>query len=598
MINRKYDIVVVLVIILVIAFSFPRCAKVVAPSGGPRDTIPPVPINTEPPNYSTNFNSEKIEIEFNEFLQFKEMTKQFIASPPFEEKPEIKLKGKDVEIRLWGKLDGNTTYTLNFGNAIRDFTENNPIKNFRYVFSTGDCIDSMAIAGIVKDAFTLEPMENVTVMLYDDLTDSIPYRKIPDYVARTDEKGQFFISNIRKDTFKLFALHEMNNNYLYDNYTEKIGFTDSLVTFEQELFEEQDTIFVENDSIEKKDRIIDTVKEKTYYDYPVNEYAIKMFQEDKGEQYLKTGTRPRAMKLNFVFNRPVWDTLKLNVFDTISHKEQWFFKEMNQRKDTIEYWITDSSLYNREYLPIYITYKKKDSLHNEIWTTDSIELRYVSKKNEWIDDSVSLSPSIKNNQQIDLNQTIYYSSEIPLTNFKSEGFCLYEVKDSVYKEETFTASMDHHHIFIRKDWKSNKKYRLVVLPETVSFLYDFYQEGPDTLDFKTRSSEEYGDMLLRLKNIDTSYIIHLLKGEDKVVRKAHNSPAKENVVEFNYLDPGDYKIRLIVDRNNNGKWDTGDYLKHKQPEIVIYYDEKIEIRANWDHEFEWNLNMSNREKIQ
>jgi uncharacterized protein (DUF2141 family) len=592
MARRKSDIGLILLIAFLTILTFQRCAKVVAPTGGARDTIPPVPLESEPPNYSTNFDSKEIEIEFNEFLQFDKMQQQFIASPPFEEDPEINLKGKEVEIKLWGALDGNTTYTLNFGNAIQDFTEGNPLKNYRYVFSTGDFIDSMAIAGVVKEALTHKPVEDALVMLYDNLSDSIPYREIPNYVSRTDEEGQFLITNIRKDTFKLFAIQEKNNNYLYDSYSEKIAFTDTLITFEEKLFEEYDTVYVQNDSIQLKDSIIDTVKFRSYYDYPVKQYALRLFEEDKGEQYLRSSSRPEAYKVDVYFNRPVRDSLKVNIPDSISHENKWYYKEINSRRDTFIYWLTDSSLYLREYLPLHVTYKKKDSLNRDIWVTDSLELRYVSQDEKWMPDSISLSPNIKNNTTIDLNQRIKLYSKIPVLDYNSEGFKLSEQVDSVYKKVSFTDHLDSssfHNIFIKNKWKSQKKYQLIVEPETVNYLYNMYQKGLDTIQFTTRKIQEYGDMILNITNIDTTCLVHLLhKKENKIIRSAI-CKGEDKDVKFDYLNPGEYRIRLIIDANENGKWDTGDYLKHKQPERVIYFDEKIEIRANWDHEFQWDL---------
>src|SRR6056297_1100622 len=292
-INRQSRFIFPLVMLPVIAVMLlSRCAREMTTlTGGPKDTIPPRLVESKPPNYSVNFDSKEIDIEFNEFIQLKEMEQQFLSSPPFEEDPEIKMKGKGIEVELKEPLRDSTTYTLNFGNAIVDFTESNPFRNFKYVFSTGDALDSMQVQGRVYDAFNLKARENVLVMLYDELKDSVPYKRIPDYVSRTDEQGNYSISNVRLDTFKIFALDDLNNNYLYDSQEEQIGFVDSTVVFEKQMIERYDTVYSrqpEKTMLPEDSLPIDTIIHRKYRGYPPETFVMAMFNESKQEQYLKS----------------------------------------------------------------------------------------------------------------------------------------------------------------------------------------------------------------------------------------------------------------------------------------------------------------------
>src|SRR6056297_107439 len=292
-VKSKSGLIFPLVMLPVIAVMlFSRCAKEMTTlSGGPRDSIPPVLVESEPPNYSVEFDSKEIEIEFNEFIQLEDMEQQFLSSPPFEEDPEIKMKGKGIEIELQEPLKDSTTYTLNFGNAIVDYTEGNPIRNFKYVFSTGKTLDSMRVEGRTYDAFNLKARENVLVMLYDELNDSVPYKRIPDYVSRTDEQGYYSISNLRQDTFKVFALDDLNNNYLYDSQEEQIGFVDSTVVFEKQMIERYDTVYSrqpEKTMLPEDSLPIDTIIHRKYRGYPPETFVMAMFNESKQEQYLKS----------------------------------------------------------------------------------------------------------------------------------------------------------------------------------------------------------------------------------------------------------------------------------------------------------------------
>lgn len=585
---------------LVAALVLSRCAKEMTTlSGGPKDTIPPRMVESDPPNYSVHFDSREIEVQFNEFIQLQEVQQQFLSSPPFEEDPEINMKGRGFIVELKDTLRDSTTYTLNFGNAIADYTEGNPLRNFKYVFSTGDELDSLQIQGQVYDAFNMKERENVLVMLYDERQDSVPYNKIPDYVSRTDEEGFFSITNIRHDTFKVFALNDMNSNYLYDSPQEDIGFVDSAVTFEKQWIERDDTIYTEKPA--PGDTVmppIDTVIHREYMGYPVKKFSIGLFNEVSEEQYLKSFQRKRPMKLDFVFNRPIRDSLRISLLDSAEH-HNWYLKRSSAKGDTMTYWVKDTALYNQEYLKMSVGYQDLDSANQLQWTTDTVELSYLFEEGErGRMDTVSLNTNLSGN--LDLNKKIRLAHPYPVSRLDTNRMRLERMqKDSVLGRAGFQTKRveDELRFFeLSAGWKPETTYRLQLLPGAMKTIYPVHHDTL-TVQSKTRAEDYYGSLKVELPGMDSLFILQLVKSsgeEEQVIREKYREDMKEGVVSFNYLHPDKYQLKIIFDRNGNRKWDTGDYLEHQQPEKVRYNPEEINIRANWDYDLEWNVGKKER----
>jgi hypothetical protein len=572
--------------------SFSRCAKVVSPSGGPKDTIPPHTVEETPPNYSKGFSEDEIEIEFNEFISLKKIDDQFISSPPFEEEPDIMERGKELKIVLNDTLRDSTTYTLNFGNAIVDFRESNPLKNFRYVFSTGSTIDSMYVEGQVFDALTLTPKENVVVMLYDRFKDSLPMQQVPLYVARTDKKGRFLLPNLRKDKYKIFSLADINRNYLYDSPQEDIAFSDSTITFTEKEFTKTDTLYKDTIELEERDSlVIDTIIKKQIKRLAASEYKLRMFNEDKGKQYLKSYSRKRPQKISFTFNRPVEkDSITLNLIDSIDHKD--FLLPEKYIKDTLSYWILDSSIYNQQYLQFEISYLTTDSVGESFRKHDTVDLSYSFKKK--ISDTAKLKTNISATENFDLDEKIHVSLPYPIKSIDTSGICLWEKKDTVLLERKPIVKRDTGNLFgfsLTNDLKQDTKYKLQIIPYTVNSIYDFYHDTLD-VEFRTQKRDHYGQLTMNLDTINEPFIFQFLKNEGKVYREEWYPASYSKKLSLDYIDPGEYSLRIILDSNSNKKWDPGDYLKHIQPERVAFYPRKIEIRSNWELELEWNVDFN------
>jgi len=585
-------------------FIIGSCAKIVAPTGGPKDETPPKIIEIEPANYSTSFKSDEINIKFNEFIQLKDINNNLIMSPPVDEKPEIIVKGKTLNIKMKSWLKDSTTYNIYFGNSVQDYNEGNPIENFQYVFSTGTYIDSLSIEGQILDAFTLLPQEGIYVMLYDNYEDSVPYKIIPRYLSKTNKEGFFKINNISENQYKVFCTDDLNKNFIYDMPNEKIAFVDSLIRFNlitevivDTLFK-SDTLAVNLDStiVNKQiDTIITRINK--YYEKP--KYLFMLFEEDKKVQYLSNTKRDQKEKLEFMFNKPIKDSLIITINDSIVHKD-WFLKEANTTNDTILYWITDSLIYNLEQLNVLLSYQKEDSNLVYQWTTDTLNLKYFeTKKNKKTDEKpdtlIQYKINIKNNGIIDLNNNIRFNFERPVKNVDQSKFSIYSVVDTIENPVEFSVSRDNgdlRKMNIHTTWASDTSYKLIVLPGA---FYDIYGLTNDTLEikFKSQKMDFYGKILANVVGVDSSFqLITQLILPEKENEKVYLEKAiqKNQVVEFPFLPPKEFIFKVIIDRNYNGKWDTGDYLMHIQPEEVLYHKEKIKVRSNWDMEINFDVN--------
>lgn len=580
-----------ILVINIILFIIYGCAHIVAPLGGPKDETPPKLIKSKPPLYSRNYSKKEFELYFDEFIQLKELQKKLIVSPPTENKPEIINKGKSLAIEFTDDLKDNTTYTINFADAIADNNEGNPISQFEFVFSTGNQLDSLSISGSIFDAFTNAPAEGVLAMLYDNLEDSAPLKQVPYYVSKTDKQGNFKINNMKLDTFRLFVLKDLNMNYKYDMPDEIIGFADSLVFFNEVLVEKNDTI--------SKDSIVT----RTYKLFSASKDKIAMFKEENKLQYISKSDRSIRRKITLNFNRPLYDIVKIEPVFFIP-AENWYLQEEYINKDTVEYWFTDTSIINLDTMSIAITYNVLDSVDNLKPITDTVFFRYrertlpskqkrkKDKEEEEEQEKIEILPltiSVKENSNLPFGLSLSIESAHPLDSIDKSKIHLYQIIDS--NEVDVLSNLEKHPILLRKyliNFQRVEKaaYKILIEPYAFTDIYGLYNDTIN-LNFKTPAIESYGKLLLNMKGISSPVIVQLLTVKDEVIQqKAVN---ENNILEFEYIYPGTYKLKLIFDENGNKKWDTGNYLKRIQPERILNYPGELNIRANWDVEQEWDI---------
>lgn len=514
------------------------CANKVAPSGGEKDIIPPKLVTSTPENFSTRFNQQQIKIEFDEYIQLTELNKQLIISPLIDPAPEITVSKKTLVIRFDSLLKENTTYTFNFGSAVADIHEKNVYDNFQFVFSTGDYVDSLSLSGHVENADNLQPGKGVYVMLYKNPDDSLPYKKLPDYFAKTNEGGDFKINNIAAGSFKIFALSDKNSNYLFDQPDESIAFLAAPV--------------VVGDTSKINLRLFKNLIEK-----------IRLKNSGVGE----TG------KLNIIFN-----TRAENVtYKTIGmEKNPWLSEQYSLNRDTVILWTADTTL---------------DSLQIVLLQNGKVfdTANFVLKRKFTGKGGRSRALSFLSNASagtLEPGKTLALEFSQPLV-FIDESKIVFK-KDSVITQGLrfeFTDSLKRT-VHVNYEWKENEHYDLLFLPGAFQSMLHLKNDSL-TLSFKLIPAVEFGNVQLKIKPGAESpqYLVQLVNEKDEVIREQIITTA--TAIDFNLLQPATYRIRMVYDENKNNRWDTGNYLRHLQPEKIIYYKENITVRANWDLELEW-----------
>ena len=625
--NKSISLILISIIILTTI----NCARVGSPLGGEKDILAPEIIESTPNNYSKNFGSDKIEIEVNEFVRLDNLQQKLVISPPLDEKPEIYVRGKKIIIELGEQeLKQNTTYTFSFYDAIVDNNEGNPIIDYEFVFSTGNRLDSLSVNGIVLRAFDLEPEEEgVEVLLYDLLHDTIPQTTPPLYIAKPDKEGRFSINNVKSDTFRIFAIKDGNRNHYFDQAGEDFAFSDSILiisappevlidttrkdtTNNDTIYTNVigaytigidtigiDTISVETISVDTIgiDTIsIDTIGVDTTEIKP--DVRLFLFTEDHSIQYLKNSTRETREHIQLVFNKPLKERkLEITPID-IDTKNEWFIKEEFVIGDTVNIWITDTIVSSTDLVTLKLEYIKEDSAGNYISFTDTSLIRYIAPvgkgkgKREIVDKiekTLVLTPSIGKNAQIELNQKICIESKTPVEIVDTSKIKMFVYDDSLQINTVYNLEQDS--LQIRKfrfnlEWKENTRYGLFIEPGAFTSIYD-YDNDTLLLDFRTRNLDFYGKIIVTLKTVTENMIIQLLDSKGGVLKE--KTEWSNNIVEFSYLKAGEYRLKAIYDRNENGKWDTGNYEEKTQPEKVKFYNKEIKVRSNWDLKIEWDF---------
>lgn len=529
-----------IVLVLVFLALVVSCAKRGNPSGGKKDMEAPEIVKSFPENYSTNFNTNEIRINFNEYIKLKDLNKQLIVSPPLKYQPIVIPQSgasKQLKIKILDTLQENTTYSLNFGNSIVDNNEGNPFPFYRYVFSTGKAIDSLQLKGTVKDALNINTDSYVSVLLYEidsTYTDSTVYLKKPRYITNTlDSATTFQFENIKEGKYKLIALKEESDNYIFNQKTDKIGFVEqeiSLPTDEEYdllLFKEIQNFKSLKPKHQKKNRI------RFRYEGPYQkDIAIKLLTQDLPEGYTSVITKEIES-------------------DTLNY---WF-------KPSVE---LDSMLFSMNYKTAIDTFKVR--MRSKI-KVDSLFFKNIT-------------------QTMSLEDKYNISSSIPITKIDKQKIQIID-KDSI--SIPFDIIQDSFTNIISFDFEKKEKdrYNITVFPEAFQ---DFYGKANDTLNFKisTKSLSAYGTVKLELINAPKhSLLVQLVdkKGEVKYEQKGKG----KTIFDFQNLNPTTYNLRVVFDVNENGKYDTGNYLNKIQPERISYYPEEIEIRANWDRDYKFTL---------
>ena len=523
---------------LLIYLTFISCANQGTLSGGKKDTTPPI-LNSEKstPNYQTNFKKQTIILAFDEWLQLNDVFKQVVVSPPLEGKLDVSLKKKTVQIKFEDDevLRENATYTINFGTCVQDLTERNPVEDLRFVFSTGDFIDSLEVKGTVVDALDKKPIKDALVMLYDNLADTVVRKEKPFYFGKTDADGNFIIKNVRADTFKTFALIDGNSNYLFDNDTEKIGFLEEPI--------------VVTDSTEVA-------------------IQLQMFQEEpalqlKGEDVKKYG------RLAFGFSRKPLDEEVNITFNNVGQRTY-----LHTPKDSVILWYDvpqDTSW--RVYVAVDTT------------STDTIKISKVSRSKFLKDRKLKLKTAINSRSKVEVNpkKPVKIEFKHPLENFDTSLVVL--LADTLLQKvnpQVEIDSTDHRTLLVNFNFKEKIPYQLQLLPNAVTDLYGL-KNDTITMPLDIKAKNEFGDLTINVVDLipEKSYVLELLDKTDKLVESIPIGGDTIFTKVYKTIETGTYSVRMIQDNNSNGKWDTGNYDNKSQPE-PLFTRKLEEVRAGWE----------------
>ena len=535
--------VLLYIAVVVALFVFSQCAQKMSPSGGGRDLYPPA-LDTNkltpaiPANFSINFEAKEIVLQFNEYFVLDKPIKNIIITPILSQNPSYRIKGEKLIIGLGEGLKDSTTYTINFGAAIKDITEGNVTKNFNYVFSTGSYIDSLSFKGAVYDAFTKLGVENATVMLYEEKGDSIPFKEKPMYFVKTSKNGSFTMKYLKAGKYKAVALLDENNNYLFNPKSEAIGFVDNQIEIPKSASDTLENRFV-------------------------------LFKEDLKRQFVLEKKYTPQGKINLTMNR-LSDDLVISGINGLKLNPTWI--NYSSKKDSIEFWI-DTNDTKEKFISILIDDKSNGY-------ADTIKITTPTPK------KAQPPPFVINNNAkkgLDNHSDLSLTFNKPLSKIDDAKMKL-ELRE---KEVPFSVSQKSvREVVVAAGWSPGKKYVLTIYPNAFT---NILGESTDTVkvSFKYKEEKDYGKLFLNMEVEEGDYILQLLKEGKVVSQKTFKGDTFK--YDYNQLAPGKYRLKLIYDENSNSKWDTGIYLKHLQPETVLYYNGEISIRQGWDIDVTWKL---------
>jgi len=598
------NIIIYTLAVFAIVLSMQSCANMAqGPTGGFRDSLPPMVVNSDPKLKAVNFNEKKVEIYFDEYITLNNATKYLMISPT-QKRPFIaKGIGKKVSVELIDTLLPNTTYTFDFGNSIVDYKEGNPIQNFSFCFSTGDIVDTMSISGNVLDANVLTPMPDVLVGVYSNLEDSAFTTGKLERIALTDATGRFVIHNLARKPYRIYALKDVNNNKYFDQPTESLAMLFDKIEPTMTSKEVVDTLFKNvrkatlvhsnagtADTVFSDSMAIDTIIHRTVNLYYPDSVVLRLFKEELKQQFFDKAERKDKDKITLYFKNYEKREPKLTLLNADS--KDWMIEDPSVTKDTFTYWIKDTVLANMDTLRIALEYAKYDSIQNLEIKNDTLDLVYIEPKK-------SRAQRKKEKQQIDFLKVSKFTSTVdidkdavlewdyPVISFGKENMKLFHKIDTVWVEESFELQKKEPRSYVLKfDMKPEDEYKVDMDSASVTDIRGLHNDKT-SLKFRKKPADDYSKLILNVKNAPSNSKVELLKGKDVVVKCVDVD--KEGKAVFENMSPAEYSVRLFVDANGDGKWTTGKYSERLQPEEVYYYQKFLKLRANWDVEEDWDV---------
>lgn len=591
---------------LLAALAVVSCAKMGQPDGGWYDETPPVIVRTTPQDKGVNVKQKKISIYFDEYIKVDNPTEKVVISPPQIEQAEIAASGKKIVVELKDTLKPNTTYTVDFSDAITDNNENNPLGNYTYTFSTGDHIDTMEVAGYVLDAQSLEPIKGILVGLYSNLSDTIFTKEPMLRVSRTDSRGKFVIKGVAPGDYRIYALQDADNNYIFNQKSEQIAFTHDIITPTSMPDIRQDTIW--RDSLR-----IDSIVRVGYTHFLPDDIVLRAFTEVQTNRYLVKTERTEPDHFTMFFS--YGDSLLPQIRGLNFNEQNAFIIEPTEKQDTITYWLRDTMLVNQDTLRMEVKYMATDTLGVLQLQTDTMDVLakvpYEKRMKQQADEyeewkkkqdkakkrgkeyetempKKALEPKYNVASEPAPDQNITITVPTPLASADTSRIHLYSKHDTLWYRSPFVLRPkpgQHRTYELLGEWRPGIEYSLEV--DTMAFT-DIYGKtsAPKKQGFKVKTEDSYATLLFDITGMaDTTVVVQLLNSQDVMVKEVSTSNGR---AEFFYIKPDTYYARMFIDTNKNGIWDTGDYAADRQAETTYYYPDKIECKAKWDLTLTWN----------
>ena len=620
-----------MIVLALVVLAVSACANIGSPEGGPRDYTPPMMLRSNPMPGAVNFKGKKIEINFDEIVNLKDQTTRVVVSPAPKEQPAIRAQGKKIVVEFKDELEPNTTYVIDFTDAIEDNNEGNVLDGFSFAFSTGDHVDSLQVSGMVLRANDLEPMRNVLVGLHSNLDDSA-FTTLPfDRVSRTNSRGEFTLRNVAPGEYHIFALRDVDGDYKMVR-TEDIAFLDQVIVPSTREFNSQDTVFT-------FDQRIDTIISATHTEFLPNDLLLSLFNEDFHSLYFKKGERTGANKLQVLFSAPLPEMPTMRVLEpTPLLPDDWAKIETREAQDSLVYWLTDSTLIKADTVKLEMTYWHtaiNDSLELKTDTvtfalkhsaSERREREKVAKEREkqekelakleekldklrregkdttdvayerdGLRDMLKVKPKLLNIEtnkgQVEITDSLWIKAEAPIGHISMAGIHLEKMRsDSTWSAVEVPTlvpanAWDLYRYVAPMELDQNTDYRLTIDSLAIESIYGI---ACDTIrsTFKVKGEEEYANLHVHCLGFEGKAFACLIDRNGRVLRKVD---VLGSYADFYDVLPDTYYIMMVLDANGNERWDTGNYSQHLQPEDVFYYHNSIKLKKYSDITLTWNI---------
>lgn len=569
------------------------CASIGRPEGGPRDMTPPVMVSSTPAPGSVNVSNGRIDIIFDENITLDDPMNKIVVSPPQKKQAQISSNGRRVRITLRDTLRDSTTYTVDLADAVRDLNEGNILDGLAIDFSTGPSIDTLMISGIVVEGRTLEPAQGMIVGVYSTPVADTALTTLPmDRITKTNALGRFTIRNLKPGSYRVFAINDLNHDFHWDR-SEDIAFLDRDISPSTMAVEVTDTFTdaAGNDSL--------VTRPATRF-LP-DDILLTWFNENYKPLYLVKHERPDARRLTLEMSTRSDSLPQLTLLNTVragARLDREAVLQSSPGLDSLTYWLRDTTLIGSDTLKIAARYLHTDTLDNITFTTDTLTfaLRQPKKKKKRDEETDSVPKlefvniGISSRQPQDLNMPLLFETSTPTASIDSAGFRIEELVDSVWmpvaaKIPSPPDSLQPMRLLTEMTWKPKTKYRVTIDSLAVTDIYGNHNR-PFVQEVSTHAIEDYAALFFNIGDLGSDSAIVELLSSDKPVRL---EPVRNGVATFEYVTPGAYYARLFIDRNHNGRWDTGSVADTLQPEDVFYFSKKLNLKKNWDVEQQWNI---------